>query len=135
MPASHAEVVLAYRHLSKTLLRATQYSKPARFVTRDHLRSAFRSSPLSAFDAQRISRTIEFAQGAIESTGLEHKIIKNLVHVWWMRQRLHSQRPMYVAFLHGKGAQDRVLMPSVEKPRMRRFEKWLMTISMRRLRG
>lgn len=88
MPASHAEVILAYRHLYKHLLRAVQYSKPARFVVQDRMRNAFRDAALENFDANRIGRTLQFLDGAAKSTGLEHKILKNLMFVWWEQKKL-----------------------------------------------
>jgi len=81
MPKNH-EIVLAYRHLYKTLLRAVQYSKPARYAARDRLRQNFRAEPPNTFDADRIAKTLEFLDGAAKSKGLEHKIVKNLLHVW-----------------------------------------------------
>jgi hypothetical protein len=88
MSATTKEILLAYRHLYQHLLRAVQYSKPARYVARDHIRAAFRDSSPESYDYARISRTLEFLRGAAEAKGLEHKILKNLMHVWWERQRL-----------------------------------------------
>lgn len=78
MSASRQEIVLAYRHLFQHLLRAVQYSKPARYIVRDQLRNAFRSK---TYNASTISNTLTFLDNAARSTGLEHKILKNLVHV------------------------------------------------------
>ena len=52
------------------------------------MRDAFRKSPLESFDAQRIERTMEFLNGAASHKGLEHKVVKNLMFVWWERQKL-----------------------------------------------
>ncbi|KAK6395400.1 hypothetical protein LTR65_000871 [Meristemomyces frigidus] len=79
MPPSHAEVILAYRHLYQHLLRAVQYSKPARFVAQERIRNAFRTSSPESFDATRIERTLQFLNGAAKTKGLEHKIVKNLI--------------------------------------------------------
>ena len=99
-PRSKTQVITAYRHLFKTALRAVQYSQPARFVVRDRLRDAFRnpSSPFSSskaqsaaeegFDAVKIARTLEFLDGAARVKGLEHRILKNLMHVWWEQGKL-----------------------------------------------
>ncbi|GAB7348436.1 hypothetical protein MBLNU459_g6856t1 [Dothideomycetes sp. NU459] len=81
MPTNH-EVILAYRNLYRHLLRAVQYSKPARYTARDRLRHNFRTNPHSTFDAARIARTLEFLDGAARTKGLEHRIVKNLLHVW-----------------------------------------------------
>lgn len=88
MSLPNKEIVLAYRHLYQHLLRAVQYSKPARYVARDHIRAAFRNSPPESYDIACISRTLEFLGGAARARGLEHKVLKNLMHVWWERQRL-----------------------------------------------
>lgn len=88
MTGTQKEIVLAYRHLYQHLLRAVQYSKPARFVARDRIRNAFRSSPPEAYDPAKIATTLEFLDGAIKARGVEHRVVKNLMHVWWERQKL-----------------------------------------------
>lgn len=92
MRATHAEIIQAYRALYKHSLRAVQYSIPSRYTFRDHLRRAFRSSKPGDFDAARIANTLQFLDGAAKYRGLEHKIVKNLSHVWWERARLPYQR-------------------------------------------
>lgn len=97
MPSlSPQEITLAYRRLHRTLLRAVQYSKPGRFVVRDRIRTAFRSSSHVDYDAKRFERTLEFFDGAARVHSLEHKIVKNLVHVWWERGKLAGVR-LYVS--------------------------------------
>jgi hypothetical protein len=91
MAASQTEIITAYRTLHKSLLRAVRYSKPARFVVRDRVRNAFRTRTVEQYDAACIARTLEFLHGAETVTGLEHKILKNLVHVWWEEKRLRGQ--------------------------------------------
>jgi hypothetical protein len=80
-------VVHAYRHILRQSLRAIQFSKPARFTLRDRLRSAFRKGSASDFDRKRITNTLEFLQYATKQNGLEHKIVKNLLHVWWNQDK------------------------------------------------
>ena len=87
MSPSRSEVILAYRHVYKHLLRAVQYSKPARFVARDRVRRVFRKSTEENYDASRIARTLQFLDAAAKVKGLEHKIVKNLMHVWWEQQK------------------------------------------------
>ena len=89
------EIRLAYRHIYKHLLRAVQYSKPARFVVQERVRSAFRTSDAGEYDAVRTARTLEFLDGAAKVRGLEHRILKNLMHVWW-EQRKVAYFQMYV---------------------------------------
>lgn len=106
--ASKQEILHAYRHLYKGLLRGVQYSIPARFIVRDQIRRAFRQSEASSttatqpatttagaadmkttmsagWDPEAIKRTIWFLDAAAREKGLEHKILKNMV-------RTHSER-------------------------------------------
>lgn len=80
-------IVHAYRHVLRHGLRAIQFSKPARFTLRDRLRAAFRKGSASDFDQQRIANTLEFLQYAERQNGLEHKVVKNLLFVWWEQDR------------------------------------------------
>ncbi|OAL54328.1 DUF1763-domain-containing protein [Pyrenochaeta sp. DS3sAY3a] len=79
---SNEAVVHAYRHLYRQGLRAVQFSKPARFTLRDRLRLAFRRGHVKDFDPRKIKTTLEFLEYATKENGLEHKIVKNLLHVW-----------------------------------------------------
>lgn len=90
--SSRLEIIHAYRNLFKISLRAVQYSKPARFVVRDRMRNAFRLSGAEP-DVEGIDRTLRFLDGAGRSKGIEHKILKNLMHVWWERQKLAQSLP------------------------------------------
>jgi hypothetical protein len=81
------DIIHAYRHLYRHSLRAIQFSKPARYTLRDRIRLAFRRSPATNFNPQRIANTIEFLQYATRENGLEHRILKNLLHVWWVQAR------------------------------------------------
>ena len=88
-----SEIVLAYRHLYRHGLRAVQFSKPARYTLRDRLRTAFRKGNPRDFDQRRIDNTIEFLRGATRETGLEHRIVKNLIFVWFHQAGLKPTRP------------------------------------------
>jgi hypothetical protein len=83
---SQMEVLHAYRHLYRGLLRAVQYSKPARFTARDQLRKAFRERGAS-YDGEGIKRTIWFLDAAARETGIEHRILRNLLRTQWTRNR------------------------------------------------
>lgn len=85
---SRSELLLAYRHIYKHLLRAVQYSKPARFVVQERVRNAFRNSTPGDYDAIRIAQTLEFLDHAAKIRGLEHRILKNLMHVWWEQRKV-----------------------------------------------
>ncbi|KAJ4990314.1 hypothetical protein SVAN01_04196 [Stagonosporopsis vannaccii] len=80
-------IVHAYRHVLRQSLRAIQFSKPARFTLCDRLRAAFRKGSACDFDQQKITNTLEFLQYAAKQNGLEHKILKNLLLVWWHQDK------------------------------------------------
>lgn len=93
--ASRQEVLHAYRHLYKGLLRGVQYAIPARYIVRDQIRGAFRNTTsttaaaaaaaTATWDAEAIKRTLWFLSAAGRQRGLEHRILRNLV-------RMHSER-------------------------------------------
>ncbi|EGX95569.1 hypothetical protein CCM_00223 [Cordyceps militaris CM01] len=80
--ASRQEVLHAYRHLYKGLLRGVQYSIPARYIVRDQIRLAFRQGDVdpaaTTWDASAIKRTLWFLSAAGREKGLEHRILRNL---------------------------------------------------------
>ncbi|KAN0112974.1 DUF1763 domain containing protein [Hyaloscypha variabilis] len=84
---SPQEVTHAYRHLYRGLLRAVQFSKPARYVARDQLRRAFRTEHPSSFNQEKIDRTVEFLGFAAKEAGLEHRIVRNLLHTAYWEQK------------------------------------------------
>jgi hypothetical protein len=86
-------VVHAYRHLYRHGLRAVQFSKPARYTLRDRLRLAFRKGSRLDLEPQRVQNTVEFLKYATKENGLEHKIIKNLLFVWWTQEKGGRARP------------------------------------------
>lgn len=90
MAATSADIVRAYRHLYRGLLRAVQYSKPARFTARNQLRTGFRKGSIQDFNQEKISKTLEFLVGAERERGLEHKIVKNLLYTAWNEANFHK---------------------------------------------
>ena len=87
MPPSKATIISAYRNLYRSGLHAVQYSKPARYIIRNTLNNAFRKSSVSEFETVKVANTKLFLDNAAKSTGLEHKVIKNLLYVrWWERE-------------------------------------------------
>lgn len=84
---SNEAIIHAYRHLYRHGLRAVQFSKPARYTLRDRLRYAFRRAPAAEFEPQKVQHTLEFLQYATKERGLEHKIVKNLLFVWWIQAK------------------------------------------------
>ncbi|KAK6583311.1 hypothetical protein PZA11_004387 [Diplocarpon coronariae] len=85
---SSIELIHAYRHLYRGLLHAVRFAKPSRYIARDQLRNAFRNEHSSNFDKQKVERTIEFLQYAAQEKGLEHRIVKSLLHTryWEVRE-------------------------------------------------
>ena len=83
---SNTEIIHAYRKLLRAGLRAVQFSKPARYGLTAQLRTAFRDpDPGAAFQPEAIRRTVWFLNAAAQERGLEHRIVKNLVAVAWLR--------------------------------------------------
>jgi hypothetical protein len=97
---SPQEVTHAYRHLYRGLLRAVQFSKPARYVARDQLRRAFRTEHPSSFNQEKIDRTVEFLGFAAKEAGLEHRIVRNLLHTAYWEQKKY----IFVKYVLRKGA-------------------------------
>jgi hypothetical protein len=60
---------------------------PSRFTARDQLRDAFRKEDPSTFNQERIDRTVKFLKIAARETGLEHKLVKNLLHTAYWRRK------------------------------------------------
>ena len=87
MNSSH-ELVRAYRHLYQHGLRAVQFAAPAKYVLRNRLREAFRTGNATNVDFSRIANTIEFLKGATREKGLEHKIVKTLLFVWYYERSM-----------------------------------------------
>jgi hypothetical protein len=85
------QVLHAYRHLYRHGLRAIQFSKPARFVLRDLLRTAFREKG-AELDSAGVARTVQFLEAAQRSRGLEHKVLKNLLFVAYHRYEPRSMK-------------------------------------------
>jgi hypothetical protein len=92
MPPTHSELIVAYRALYRSGLHAVQYSTPARYVFRDRLRRAFRVSPITDFEPHRVANTLEFLKGAAQSTGLEHHVLRNLLHTWYWERNQWAMR-------------------------------------------
>ncbi|KAL2259088.1 hypothetical protein VTK26DRAFT_7370 [Humicola hyalothermophila] len=83
MPAD-PNIIHAYRHLLRAGLRAVQFAQPARSTLVRTLRAGFRD-PRGTFDAERARRTVWFLNAAAQQRGLEHRIVKNLLQVEWLR--------------------------------------------------
>lgn len=94
--ASNLDILHAYRHLYRSLLRAVQYATPARLAARSQLRAAFRDRD-AVWDAEGTKRTRWFLEAAAKERGLEHRILKNLLRVQRVRtERAPSFRKLYL---------------------------------------
>ncbi|KAL0940765.1 mitochondrial carrier protein [Colletotrichum truncatum] len=91
---SKADILLWYRCLYRSALRAVQFSVPARYIVRDQLRAAFRSES-EVLDKHVAQRTNWFLQSAAKERGLEHKILKNLVQAAKQRNQKKSWKTDY----------------------------------------
>ena len=78
---SQIEILHAYRRLYRTALQAVHHATPAKYTIRDSMRRAFRFESPEAFESTRIENTQNFLQRAKMDTGMEHRILKNLLHV------------------------------------------------------
>lgn len=85
MASTRKDYIYAYRSLYRALLHAVQYAKPARYMGRNLLRDEFRKGDPATFDQARINNTIKFLNLAAKETGLEHKLVKNLLRVQYER--------------------------------------------------
>lgn len=83
MAPTSAELRLAYRHILTHAYRAVKFSKPARYILLHRIRHSFRTRPSTAYDPRKVARTVEFLRGAALSNGVEHRLLRNLVHYWW----------------------------------------------------
>jgi hypothetical protein len=94
---SREAVIHAYRHVLRHSLRAIQFSKPARYTLRDRLRLAFRKGSVTDLEPLKIKNTVEFLHYATRENGMEHRIVKNLLFVWWMQAKGGRGKPRHKA--------------------------------------
>jgi hypothetical protein len=111
----------AYRHLLKAAYAAVQYTVPERFIVRDKLRRAFRFSPTSRYNPQRIHNTLEFLDLAATKRGLEHKLVKNLCLVHYHHVSFRKKR--FAPFPGREREKEMVTRRAVDK-RQRRTRSW-----------
>ena len=97
MISKRKAIIHSYRALYRHALQAVQYSSPARQTLRNHLQLAYRNNAPEDFDSFKINNTIEFLQHATRETGLEHRMLKTLLHVWWWQGKSGKYKREYVA--------------------------------------
>ena len=95
MSVSNKQIISAYRQLFRKGLHAVQYSKPARYNLKRVLEGAFRNGTPADFNARKIGNTLLFLSNAAKETGLEHKIVKNLLFVRHWEQAFASRKFEY----------------------------------------
>jgi len=87
------ETLRAYRHLYGAALRAVRHSSPAKYQIRDTMRSAFRNGSVENLNRQKVENTLQFLRRAESHAGMEHKILRNLLHVrYWQNQGRRDNR-------------------------------------------
>lgn len=95
MIPSSQEIVRSYRRLYRHALYAVQYAVPARHTLRILLRNAYRTGSAADFDAQKINNTVTFLEAAAKEKGIEHRILKNLLHTWFWEVNSRKYRKRY----------------------------------------
>lgn len=83
MAPSNQDILSSYRLLYRHAMYAVQYAAPARYTLRILLENAYRTGNAADYDAQKINNTVTFLEGAAKEKGLEHRILKNLLHTWF----------------------------------------------------
>ena len=96
MTHTSATTIKAYRQLYRQGLHAVQYAPPARHILRHQLNQAFREGRIEDFDLQKVANTILFLKCAAKEKGLEHRILKTLLHVRWWDMQLGKRRSQCV---------------------------------------
>jgi hypothetical protein len=89
-------ILHAYRNLYRNALRATHRSTPAKHVIRETIRTAFRTESAMHFNLQRVKNTENFLKRAERNTGMEHRILKNLLHVRYWQHHAKRDNRLYV---------------------------------------
>lgn len=88
MSINTREIVRSYRSIYREALHATQYSAPARGTLRRVLNNAYRLNKASDYDPYRVKNTVAFLRCATQEKGLEHRMLKSLLHTWHWKGRL-----------------------------------------------
>lgn len=91
--SSNQRVVHAYRHIYRTGLHAIQYSSPARHTLKKLVRNSFRTGQVEDFNPRKIKNTIKFLHCAAKEKGLEHRMVKSLLHVWFWSGNVKGMKP------------------------------------------
>lgn len=60
------------------------------------MRNAFRTEPFENFNLGKIRNTEDFLKRAEQDTGMEHRILKNLLHVRYWQHHARIDNNLYV---------------------------------------
>jgi len=96
MTASRQQIVRSYRDIYRHALHAVQYSSPARYTVKALLENAYRTGKPTDYNLHRINNTLEFLRGAASEIGIEHRMLKNLLHTWWWEDKNRRHWKEYV---------------------------------------
>lgn len=80
---SSQDILHAYRQVYRKSLQAVQYSSPARHTLRTVIRHTFRTRAANEYNVRKLNNTLNFLHLAAQDRGLEHRLVKSLLHVWW----------------------------------------------------
>lgn len=60
------------------------------------MESTYRNGNPADFDPRKVNNTLIFLEGAAKEKGLEHRILKNLLHTWWWENKQTRSAKEYV---------------------------------------
>ncbi|KAK9457181.1 hypothetical protein V1511DRAFT_492909 [Dipodascopsis uninucleata] len=91
MVLSTGEVCSLYRHILRTGRRIVKRKAPYKYLFLDITRNMFRDPQLK-YDSLWFKNTLSMLQRAEEYRGMEHRVVKNILHTAWSRQFKYKQR-------------------------------------------
>lgn len=107
-PTREQHLIQAYRHLYRRSLQAVAHSQPASTLARNLLRAAFRDKDGGTFDQEACKRTSWFLHNAARESGVEHRIVKNLLMCkFWKDYQAYVQRPTWPQIVDMNNSQGR----------------------------
>ncbi|OTB04169.1 hypothetical protein M426DRAFT_164462 [Hypoxylon sp. CI-4A] len=120
------KIIHAYRHLYRGLLHAVQFSKPARYIARDKIRTAFRDEQ-AKLDPRSTARTLRFLEAAARSRGIEHNVLRSLLLTAYYRNYASKQPWKIVEQAMHRPKKERNLEEHIQKTAYKHYD---MTVAM-----
>ena len=77
------QIIGSYRTILRQGIHAIQNATPARYTLKSRVSKAFRTGDARDYDAKKIENTLHFLRKAAEESGLEHRVLKNVLFVWF----------------------------------------------------